>query len=66
MAKETLTTEQGVPVADNQNSLTAGLRGAVLFQNVNLIEKLSHFDRERIPECVVHAKGAGAHGYFQV
>lgn len=66
MAKKTLTTDQGVPVADNQNSLTAGQRGPVLLQDVHLIEKLAHFDRERIPERVVHAKGAGAHGYFQV
>jgi catalase len=61
-----LTTNQGVPVADNQNSLTIGERGPVLLQDVHLIEKLAHFDRERIPERVVHAKGAGAHGYFQV
>jgi catalase len=66
MAKKTLTTSQGVPVADNQSSLTAGQRGPVLLQDVNLIEKLAHFDRERIPERVVHAKGAGAHGYFLV
>jgi catalase len=66
MAKKTLTTEQGIPVADNQNSLTTGQRGPVLLQDVHLIEKLAHFDRERIPERVVHAKGAGAHGYFQV
>jgi catalase len=66
MAKKTLTTDQGVPVADNQSSLTAGQRGPVLLQDVHLIEKLAHFDRERIPERVVHAKGAGAHGYFQV
>jgi catalase len=66
MAKKTLTTNQGVPVADNQNSLTAGQRGPDLLQDVHLIEKMAHFDRERIPERVVHAKGAGAHGYFQV
>ena len=66
MDKKTLTTNQGVPVADNQNSLTAGQRGPVLLQDIHLIEKLAHFDRERIPERVVHAKGAGAHGYFQV
>ncbi|WP_048151059.1 catalase [Methanolacinia paynteri] len=64
--KKTLTTNQGVEVNDNQNSLTAGERGSVLLQDVHLIEKLAHFDRERIPERVVHAKGAGAHGYFQV
>ena len=61
-----LTTNQGVPVSDNQNSLTVGERGPVLLQDVHLIEKLANFDRERIPERVVHAKGAGAHGYFQV
>ncbi|MCX6682929.1 MAG: catalase [Methanoregula sp.] len=66
MAKKTLTTNQGVPVADNQSSLTAGQRGPVLLEDVHLIEKLAHFDRERIPERVVHAKGAGVHGYFQV
>ncbi len=64
--KKHLTTNQGVPVSNNQNSLTAGERGPVLLQDVHLIEKLAHFDRERIPERVVHAKGAGAHGYFQV
>jgi catalase len=66
MDKKTLTTNQGVPVADNQSSLTAGQHGPVLLQDIHLIEKLAHFDRERIPERVVHAKGAGAHGYFQV
>jgi catalase len=66
MDKKTLTTNQGVPVADDQNSLTAGQRGPTLLQDVNFIEKMAHFDRERIPERVVHAKGAGAHGYFQV
>ncbi len=66
MKKKHLTTNQGVPVSDNQNSLSVGERGPVLLQDVHLIEKLAHFDRERIPERVVHAKGAGAHGYFQV
>jgi catalase len=61
-----LTTNQGVPVSNNQNSLTVGERGPGLLQDVHLVEKLAHFDRERIPERVVHAKGAGAHGYFQV
>jgi catalase len=61
-----LTTNQGVPVSNNQNSLTVGDRGPVLLQDVHLIEKLAHFGRERIPERVVHAKGAGAHGHFQV
>lgn len=66
MTNKHLTTNQGVPVSDNQNSLTVGQRGPVLLQDVHLIEKLAHFDRERIPERVVHAKGAGAHGYFEV
>ena len=61
-----LTTSSGAPVDDNQNSLTAGPRGPVLIQDVHLIDKLAKFDRERIPERVVHAKGAGAHGYFEV
>ena len=61
-----LTTNQGAPVTDNQNSLTINERGPVLLQDFQLIEKLAHFDRERIPERVVHAKGAGAYGYFQV
>lgn len=61
-----LTTASGAPVGDNQNSITAGHRGPTLIQDVNLLEKLAHFNRERIPERVVHAKGAGAHGYFEV
>ncbi|KAF9976754.1 hypothetical protein BGZ73_007889 [Actinomortierella ambigua] len=61
-----LTTGNGNPVDDNQNSLTAGEFGPILLQDFHLIDKLAHFDRERIPERVVHAKGAGAHGYFEV
>ncbi|MCD4820844.1 MAG: catalase [Methanococcoides sp.] len=61
-----LTTAFGIPVGDDQNSLTAGERGPVLIQDVHLLEKLGHFNRERIPERVVHAKGAGAGGYFEV
>ncbi|KAG0292005.1 hypothetical protein BGZ96_004630 [Linnemannia gamsii] len=61
-----LTTGNGNPVDDNQNSLTAGEFGPILLQDFHLIDKLSHFDRERIPERVVHAKGAGAHGHFEV
>ncbi len=64
--KKTLTTAFGIPVTDDQNSMTAGERGPVLLQDVHLLEKLLHFDRERIPERVVHAKGAGAFGYFEV
>jgi catalase len=61
-----LTTSNGAPVGDNQNSMTAGSRGPGLIQDVHLLEKLAHFNRERVPERVVHAKGAGAHGYFEV
>jgi catalase len=61
-----LTTGFGMPVDNDLNSMTAGPKGPVLVQDVHLIEKLAHFDRERIPERVVHAKGAGAHGYFEV
>lgn len=64
--KKSLTTAFGIPVGDDLNSMTAGARGPVLMQDVHLIEKLAHFDRERIPERVVHAKGAGAFGYFEV
>lgn len=64
--KNKLTTSAGAPVGDNQNSMTAGSRGPTLIQDVHLLEKLAHFNRERVPERVVHAKGAGAHGYFQV
>ncbi|KAA0573653.1 catalase [Azospirillum sp. Sh1] len=62
----TLTTSFGQPVPDNQNSLSAGPRGPLLLQDFHLIEKLAHFNRERIPERVVHAKGAGAYGTFRV
>ncbi|MGA2533151.1 MAG: catalase [Candidatus Aminicenantales bacterium] len=65
-SKKTLTTGFGMPVADDLNSMTAGPKGPVLVQDVHLIDKLAHFDSERIPERVVHAKGAGAHGYFEV
>ncbi|MEG8979340.1 catalase KatA [Priestia megaterium] len=64
--KNNLTTSWGAPVGDNQNSMTAGSRGPTLIQDVHLLEKLAHFNRERVPERVVHAKGAGAHGYFEV
>jgi catalase len=58
---DVLTTGFGKPVDDDQNSMTAGPKGPVLMQDVHLLEKLGHFDRERTPERVVHAKGAGAH-----
>ncbi|NVM79602.1 catalase [Duganella sp. SG902] len=60
-----LTTNQGVPVADNQNSLKAGLRGPTAMEDFILREKITHFDHERIPERVVHARGSAAHGYFE-
>jgi catalase len=56
----------GSPVGEDRNSMSAGTRGPVLMQDIHLTEKLAHFDRERIPERVVHAKGAGAFGYFEV
>lgn len=65
VADTTLTTQQGVPVADDQNSLKAGANGPVLLEDFVLREKLFHFDHERIPERVVHARGFGAHGYFE-
>lgn len=64
-SERVLTTNQGVPVADNQNSLKAGLRGPTLLEDFILREKITHFDHERIPERVVHARGAAAHGYFE-
>ena len=66
MSQPPITTASGIPVADNQNSITAGPRGPVLLQDFHLIEKLQHFNRERIPERVVHAKGSGAYGTFTV
>src|SRR5436305_1485440 len=65
-AGEYLTTNQGVRVNDNHNSLKAGDRGPTLMEDFIVREKITHFDHERIPERVVHARGAGAHGYFQV
>ena len=63
---KTMTTSGGAPIADNQNSITAGPRGPVMLQDYQLIEKLAHQNRERIPERVVHAKGWGAHGTLTV
>jgi len=60
-----LTTNQGLPLSDNQNSLKAGERGPALLEDFILREKITHFDHERIPERIVHARGSGAHGYFQ-
>ena len=62
---QTLTTRQGHPVSNNQNLRTVGSRGPATLENYQFIEKISHFDRERIPERVVHARGAGAHGVFE-
>ncbi|WP_240419358.1 catalase [Paenibacillus periandrae] len=61
----TLTNRQGHPVTNNQSIRTVGNRGPATLENYDFIEKISHFDRERIPERVVHARGAGAHGYFE-
>ena len=61
-----LTTSNGTPIDDHETSLTAGNRGPILLQDFNLIDKLANFDRERIPERVVHAKGSGAFGHFKV
>ncbi|MGF7050302.1 catalase [Paenibacillus sp. DS2015] len=61
----TLTDRQGHPITDNQNIRTIGNRGPSTLENYHFIEKISHFDRERVPERVVHARGAGAHGYFE-
>lgn len=60
-----LTDSLGRPIPNDTNSLTVGNEGPVLFEDVHLIDKIAHFDRERVPERVVHAKGAGAHGFFQ-
>ncbi len=64
-AEQPLTTNQGVRVGDNQNTLKAGLRGPSLLEDFILREKITHFDHERIPERVVHARGSAAHGYFE-
>ena len=64
--RPTLTTTAGAPIPDNQNSITAGPRGPLLMQDYQLLEKLAHQNRERIPERVVHAKGSGAYGTFTV
>ncbi|HEY3499841.1 MAG TPA: catalase [Polyangiaceae bacterium] len=64
-SERAITTNQGVAVADNQNSLKAGLRGPVLLEDFILREKITHFDHERIPERIVHARGSAAHGFFE-
>ena len=65
-AGELLTTNQGTRINDNQNTLKAGPRGPSLLEDFIFREKITHFDHERIPERVVHARGTGAHGFFQV
>src|ERR1700722_1720177 len=60
-----LTTNQGLSISDNQNSLKAGTRGPTLLEDFIIREKITHFDHERIPERIVHARGEGAQGYFQ-
>src|ERR1700742_4785296 len=63
---EFLTTDQGLKINDDNNSLKAGERGATLLEDFILREKITHFDHERIPERIVHARGSAAHGFFQV
>src|SRR3569832_696061 len=63
-SEQMLTTNQGVRINDNQNSLKAGERGPTLLEDFHFLEKLTHFDHERIPERIVHARGSGAHGSF--
>src|SRR5688500_18033807 len=65
-AHEFLTSNQGVRINDDQNSLKGGSRGATLLEDFLLREKITHFDHERIPERIVHARGSAAHGFFQV
>src|SRR5262245_29451084 len=61
-----LTTNHGTPLSDNQNSLKGGRRGPALLEDFILREKIQHFDHERIPERIVHARGSAAHGYFEL
>src|SRR4051812_27302322 len=65
-SEQFLTTNQGLRINDNQNSLKAGERGATLLEDFILREKITHFDHERIPERIVHARGSAAHGFFQL
>lgn len=62
---DVLTTQQGTPIADDQNTLRQGDRGPALMEDAHFREKIFHFDHERIPERVVHARGYGAHGFFE-
>src|ERR1700733_7980195 len=63
---EFMTTDQGLKINDDQNSLKAGERGGTLLEDFILREKITHFDHERIPERIVHARGSAAHGYFEL
>src|SRR3978361_1085019 len=63
---EQMTTNQGLKISDDQNSLRAGVRGPTLLEDFHFREKITHFDHERIPERIVHARGSAAHGVFQV
>ncbi len=63
--RQEMTNQQGHPVTDNQNTRSVGNRGPLVLENYDFLEKISHFDREKIPERIVHARGAGAHGYFE-
>ena len=65
-AADRITTNHGVPVSDDQNSLKGGMRGPTLLEDFVLREKIQHFDHERIPERIVHARGSGAHGFFEL
>src|SRR5512145_3415775 len=65
-AHVSLTTNQGVGISDNQNSLKSNVRGPVLLEDFVLREKITHFDHERIPERIVHARGTAAHGFFEL
>ena len=62
----TTTTDSGIPVSSDEHSLTAGPNGPTVLHDAQLVQKLQHFNRERVPERVVHAKGSGAHGFFEV
>jgi catalase len=64
--KKIITNDAGIPIGDNQNSLSAGARGPLLMQDFHLLEKMAHFNREHIPERIVHAKASGAYGTLTI
>src|SRR4051794_25418045 len=66
MAKKRTTNAVGIPIASDAHSLTVGPKGPTVLHDAYVLQKLQHFDRERVPERVVHAKGSGAHGFFEV